>query len=314
MPYLPSFRNYNDLNKSYYRAHGYDNKCQDLQDKLSDYVDIEELCHSFSGIFKKYSDFKTNILFDDNVCSLVNYWLYDRVFNVIIHRKNKKNVEEIIFNILKFWGYFIKSHKCNIQLEYCIQDNFEKAKKLYDFATNYHTIENYLKTPGYICTEKFSKYITENIDSYKQIEGECSNSTKIYCKLLKDIYTKYGKDNLLQLKCDNVQSISNSPSLQHQEGDTYQSFALSGTGDYTSSSSNTAVASILPLLGISFTTFFLYKFTSIGTWINPKIGSIKKVIKNLYEDNDKSINNSENIDIDFENQEVNMQYHSWGNY
>ncbi|SBT83933.1 PIR protein [Plasmodium ovale] len=315
MPYLPSFRNYNDLSNPYYRSYGNDKKCEKLQDKLIEYKGIEDICLSLSGIFKKIDKFKSNILFDDDICSLVNYWLYDRVFNEVFHKKGQKKVDQIILIISNYLRDFAKPNKCSIQFELCFQDNFKKAKSLFDFATNYPAIQNYLGKPGYVCTQTFNKYITENINLYQKIEGECENKTKkIFCKLLTSIYSKYGKDNLLQLKCDNVQSISNSPSLQHQEGDTDQSFAFSGTDDYTSSSSNTAVASILPLLGISFTTFYLYKFTSIGTWINPKIGSIKKVIKNLYEDNDKSINNSENIEIDFENREVNMQYHSWGNY
>ncbi|SBT57354.1 PIR Superfamily Protein [Plasmodium ovale wallikeri] len=313
MPYLPSFSNYNDLNNPYYRSYGNDKKCEKLQDKLIEYKGIEDICLSLSGIFKKNDKFQSNILFADDFCSLVNYWLYDRVFNEVVHKTGQKKVDEVMLIISNYFRDFAKPNKCSIQFQLCFQDNFKKAKSLFDFATNYPAIQNYLEKPDYVCTQAFNKYITDNINLYQKIEGECENKTKkIFCKLLTSIYSKYGKDKILQLKCDHVQSTSKLLAPEHTEGDSYQSFSLSGSSDPTSGS-NTAVASILPLLGISF-TFLLYKFTSIGTWINPKIGSIKRVIKNVYEDNDKSINNSENIEIDFEDRDVNMQYHSWGNY
>lgn len=264
MPYLPSFRNYNDLSNPYYSSYGNDKKCENLQDKLIEYKGIEDICLSLSGIFNKIDKFQSNILFDDDLCSLVNYWLYDRVFNKVVHKKGKKKVDEVILIISNYFRDFAKPNKCSIQFELCFQDDFKKAKSLFDFATNYPAIQNYLGKPDYVCTQAFNKYITENINLYQKIEGECENKTKkIFCKLLTSIYSKYGKDKILQLKCDNVQSTSKSLAPKHQEGDLDQSFALSGTGDYTSSSSNTAVASILPLLGISFTTFFLYKVNAI---------------------------------------------------
>lgn len=74
---------------------------------------------------------------------------------------------------------------------------------MYDYFTDYITVNIYLLSKGYNCFQNIKNYIYVNDDLYKMLKElcECINPNKTYCGVLKYIKTINIGEYLSKLTC-----------------------------------------------------------------------------------------------------------------
>lgn len=273
IPNLPSIKNYDSLDSSY-SLHGDINKCNKLQQDLEQYQGIKKFCLNFTGIFSKFNNLSLFGPFDSDHCTIVKYWMYDRLFNDILKENKHGNIASIIVKLIPIWKYYDKDAKCDIVNNSTLKDDFNKMKKLYDYITNYTTIHMYLMNKSFICKEYYRKYSDEINLLYKQIKNNCQTSNHLNCYMFKIIERTYNSQNVEELRCDKVltntvnfsDQIEMSESSPRRESEIYSESGrslLAGSagirGVPSWSVSDIVIVLVFPLFSILIIIFILYK-------------------------------------------------------
>ncbi|SBT74075.1 PIR protein [Plasmodium ovale] len=327
-----SIFNYDRLDK-YYKSHGNDEICRGVEEKLTNYHEIKKFCMNLTGIFKKYDELSLLNTSDDDHCTIVKYWIYDRLFNKIFDESKENKISDIIPVLISIRDKYPKVKECDLFNYPTNKDDFNIIKKLYDYATDYNTVSLYLVTKGNICRENMNTYANDNDELYKKVKLECEipNPNKAYCHIFNNMHKGKIKENLSKkLICLRVESQDSVvPGQSEDVGDDHVEYVevqdgahvgmrvansqSSGTVEHPSPSTSkeeTSVQSsasiitiVLPLLGIILIFFILNKFTPFGTWLRVHVLKDKSIKRDLSLEHPFELLTNEHEHIDISNQE-----------
>ncbi|SBT57861.1 PIR Superfamily Protein [Plasmodium ovale wallikeri] len=318
---LPSNINYNNLDKRY-KGLGDSPYCASLQSKLSGYENFNEFCLNYTGILEEYKKLSLVDSFNKDPCRTFRYWVYDNLFNRIVCRNSNCNSAEVFFKILPRWTDKHGPTVCDIaNLPH--KNDLNKEKKLYDYATNFDTIDRKLKDNGSKCTREVYVYLENYVTQYKEIKQECDKTpnTKNYCTLLKTIHETYDDNKLSNLKCKNIQIYTPEESdfpvgrlglggeaRAHSRDGGPAELGTQQTLQFTGSHAFMTIT--FPIFGIILVLFILYKFTPFGPLVSSFLK--KKIIHdNIDEENMEELltNAYEHEDINFNVSKSRINYH-----
>lgn len=206
---------------------------------------------SFTGQFKHDS------------CTIVKFWLYDRLFNLPLRDKKVNNdISEIIPKIKTIIKKDNEIEGCDLFNFPHLKEDFDKMKSVYDYATNYSTVETYLKDKSFICNQNLSNYINGNYEIYISTKNSCNSADRKnigYCKVFEYLKEPYIHENLQRLLCT-VKSLETSVRMEeHLELSREEGPPETLKQKYSLPFSNIIMAVIFPLLGIFFFLFILCK-------------------------------------------------------
>ncbi|SBS96911.1 PIR Superfamily Protein, partial [Plasmodium malariae] len=249
---------------------------------LSDYYDVFEFCENLTGIIKIFNNLSLSGQFQEDSCTIVKFWMYDRLFK-LRNRKQSVNddINKIILNLKENFNDKVK--ECNLFDFPYVKEDFDKMKSVYDYATNYNTIENYLYDNNYICNKNLKSYISKNYEIYINMKNNCSTGgikNMIYCKVLEKIKGVHIKENP-PLSCE-VKHLDGSNNRKDQYmAQTEEEPSKNLEQKISVPFEDIIVAVIFPLLGIVFLFFTFYKFTPFKSWLKAHL--LKKKINEDYE-------------------------------
>ncbi|SBT52032.1 PIR Superfamily Protein [Plasmodium ovale wallikeri] len=291
---LTSDNYYNKLDNRFIRT-GNTDKCNILDREFNDYHGIYGFCLSLTGNLQNYDNLPSLDLLDKHRCTFLNIWIYERLSKEKINLNSTKYAL-IKSKIINFWDDFkMRKEECSWDfVSYINQTDYDKMKRLYDYALNYKMLEFHIERNKYPCSQEDDDYIKKSIQLYNQAKSECVHDTtsKKYCKAFSDITNIYTKDELSLLECKKTLSSDEAhreiqSMLEKQgQGVEFREVAVDAHGileqrahssDVTLRSSEeispypalpSAMATVSPILGILLTFFVLHKFTPLGSWIH----------------------------------------------
>ncbi|SBS94042.1 PIR Superfamily Protein [Plasmodium ovale curtisi] len=290
IPNSPAIRYYNMLDDDFI-GHDKHTECSQFYSISVKDMDAYKLCMSFLGNLENYDRLNFSIKHNVHKCHYLNLWAYDRLSKI----QGKKNKTTMMSSLLTHWGKYKYKEECSgADFLYYYADNTDyiKTKRIYDYALNYDQFELLYKQNNNIpCTKKHDEYIKKIHSLIEEVRTECEGkqSLKHYCVAWGDIQKIYSKDELLNLECKSVEQEEAPPRedvngprrWQHEEAsglqhrlqrvgpqgevaeETLSGLSLPEVG--SSSGSHQAVATAVPILGISSIFFLLYKFTGLGS-------------------------------------------------
>ncbi|SBS95251.1 PIR Superfamily Protein [Plasmodium malariae] len=280
---LPYTLNYNKLNNN--KPYISDDICGKLDNELNNYDGVFEFCENYTGIFENFAKLSFTGQFNHDSCTIVKFWLYDRLFNLPFRDKKVNNdISEIILKLKENFNVPENVKICDLFNFPHLKEDFDKMKSVYDYATNYSTVETYLNDKSFICNQNLSNYINANYEIYINTKNSCNSDNiknKKYCKVFDYIKGAHINENYpLSCKVKGLETIIDTEghiviSMEKE------SSAISEQKD-SIPFSNIIMAVIFPLLGIFFFSFILYKFTTFKSWLKSHLLK-KKIIQN-YED------------------------------
>lgn len=242
--------NYSTLDKGFnYKDE--DRKCNELQRDLENRDGVKDFCIKLTGNLKNYDRLNIYGPFDNDTCTVLNFWMYNNFFNKITKDDDTQKIITFYSKLYKYWESAISREKCDIHTYLNVKANFNDLKKLYDYATNYESLKLYMAGKNNVCTENFKQYIDGMHELIKNAQSKCDSESHDYCFLLNYIKKKYTIQTLLELRC--VIQGANTKAHVSQDQGTYATFTSS-----RSRSRNIAVVAF-PILGTVFTFLMLYK-------------------------------------------------------
>ncbi|VVA00130.1 PIR protein [Plasmodium vivax] len=159
--------------------------CETLREKgLA--VRAKNICaRTLSYLKSKYSTiYNQNDEFD--ACTLLNYWLYNRLY-MLYGYKNDTTFVHAFGHIQRIWSDFIheglNKHNpkiCNPIFDIAIQRDWKERKKLLDYCNNAKHLLIIANSHSGACN-KYYQYIESKSDLYKQYEQACSSGKENMC-------------------------------------------------------------------------------------------------------------------------------------
>ncbi|SBT57882.1 PIR Superfamily Protein [Plasmodium ovale wallikeri] len=291
--YLPTNLNYKHISTFPYDTNYADDaKCDILDEELENYAQIRKLCLKFSGMLNVFQ--RKHLFvgpFKNDKCIVIKYWILDNLYNGTI---NSNKIPEIFGKLINISVQY-NNNKCDFAKDISNKDDFYKKKKLYDYASNYETIKQYINDNKEKCHPKVWKYIDEMDKLYNEVKNYCQNPISTYCNILNDINSVYTtEDKLSKLNCiveplnelptrvdlnvGGFQARANSDGrlMSHgtfnPSGEDSEDFSLGPEASRDNiSPSSTIMASTIPVLGILVAFFTVYKFTPLGTMLHSRL-------------------------------------------
>ncbi|SBT52294.1 PIR Superfamily Protein [Plasmodium ovale wallikeri] len=309
---LDSKYNYSRLDRKY-ETEGNSTICNSLPDNVSGYIGVWDLCMKLTRALSRLNDLGFTGPFQEDPCKIVNYWMYNYLFNIIIKDQNSKRTHPVLLNFFTIWGKYTEKNNCLLNLQLNI-DEFNDMYDLFNYATDYEKIKLHLAGNSYICTQNVKDYIKKGDDIYTKVNGKCPSDRSFYCSVLKDIEKANNGEALSSLHCDLQRVLGLPPESETTRfGDGTGEMREESKGrENTPQSSSAAMAVIFPVFGSVLIYFILHKFTPFGSWINKHFLKKKFVEDNIYKDetNESLENTLEYVNENYYNNQHNIGYQS----
>ncbi|SBS91142.1 PIR Superfamily Protein [Plasmodium ovale curtisi] len=321
-------------------SRGDDSKCDQIISELGNEfnnTDFRLFCKKLTGSLKEYKVMPTVLVLDKYRCKYFNLWICDRMSKVSDDFKHSK-FNDIKTKITNIWQENNLESTCTWHFISYLDDlDYDKIKKLYEYALNYHTFKPYFVTRNKPCNTEYKNYIEESLKIYEEAKHKCtpvSHEESLLCTALQDVQSVYKSDELSKITCNGEISIDKiraevqklltkeqatlPPQAGASQSDSDQSVIKNpvqlheSTPEETSSFSNTqkATSVVFPLFGILLSFFLFYKFTPAGTWLHSHLQSKKTVSSNLNEEETHDLlENTHNSIIENSNTHHLVGYH-----
>ncbi|SBT73545.1 PIR protein [Plasmodium ovale] len=312
---LDSKYNYSRLDRKY-ETEGNSTICNSLPDNVSGYIGVWDLCMKLTRALSRLNDLGFTGPFQEDPCKIVNYWMHNYLFNIILKGQDSKTTHTALLNIYSTWNEYTEKKKindCSINAQLNTND-FSDMNDLFNYATDYEKIKLHLAGNSYICTQNVKDYIKKGDDAYKKVNGKCQSNRIFYCSVLKDIEKANNGEALSPLHCDLQRVLGlTTESEATRFGDGAGEMGKGSKGrENTPQSSSAAMAVIFPVFGSVLIYFILHKFTPFGSWINKHFLKKKFVEDNIYKDetNESLENTLEYVNENYYNNQHNIGYQS----
>ncbi|SBT74558.1 PIR protein [Plasmodium ovale] len=317
-----------------------DSKCNQLINELGNEFENEEFrlfCKKLTGALEEYIIMPTLVVLNQYRCKYFNLWICDRMSKVSDDFKHTK-FNDIKTKITNIWKENDLQSTCTWHFISYIEDSdYDKIKKLYEYALNYHTFKSYFVTRNKPCDTEYKNYIEESIRIYEEAKYKCtsdSNAKSLLCIALQDVKSEYKNNELSTITCNgqiSIESIrqevqssltqqqailsqqagaSQSDSDQSERENLVQSHESAPEETPSFSYTQKATSVVFPLFGILLSFFLFYKFTPAGTWLHDHLQSKKNVSFNLNEEEAHDLlENTHNTIIENSNTHHLVGYH-----
>ncbi|SBT84335.1 PIR protein [Plasmodium ovale] len=325
---LPKYELYKKLDNKDDSSH-YDSYCTRVGNLESRYNGIRELCSMFARNLIKLNEILKDEDDKNDRCKYFTFWIHDYL------RKNfSTQWKDLEVNVIirKFFSLLntVKSESgidnCNYDyVNTYTLDLFKNWKDLYDFIKNYNEIHNKINSNEILCSNylEYYKYIEGIYNSYKQ---ECCNIHNNKCPFPYGYNSWCQQTHILpKLECNEANRDESASTMDVRTGtleksaqDVSHSAATSlleydqdTTGDIMTKNSDyyAKIGVSLPFLGILSTSFYLYKFTTFGTWIKSKLLRKSKINFNPNYDTEHLLpHGSKDTDLNTHNDDFNINY------
>ncbi|SBT01771.1 PIR Superfamily Protein [Plasmodium ovale curtisi] len=287
MYWLYSIRNYKNLDKDRNKMYIEKvDKCDDLRGELKkvlkkDYTGILDFCEKLGGILNKLNTLDIVSFFNNDRCSVVNYWAYDYMFNNFFKDHSTMDILKFLGVLSEFWKEFAGEKSCSLYMFLTTEDYFKLEKTFYHYILDYPNIKLNIESKKFMCTPKLKEYLKNGFEAYKKVKGFCAtNPDATYCSLLKGFLEKQDSDDILELECnydssgglnltgdqERSHSFEQDPTDESQQG--FQAFRAADQDESSISSSSTPIAVALPTVGALLTSFIFLKFTPLRSWLH----------------------------------------------
>ncbi|CAG9482914.1 unnamed protein product [Plasmodium vivax] len=283
------------------------NKLNDVEN-FSEYNEYcESLAHNPRGnaikniCIKLLNYLKTNKISNKpndqyNVCTLLNYWVYDRL-NLVLYSNNSDNSNYInrkFGEIVGIWNsFFIEKLKkpddktCVPDSRIVVYNDWKKRQQLYEYYVDYYPIKQSLEPYPQLCKE-FYQYVESKKPLYKYFNELCTSK---YTNMCPDFYAQckeYDPDEVLstfnchQVMLDEKAAAAAKDSLNggtfadtepNSEGPS-SDMATVGTQNLRGESQNVRMYGnvLLGVVATTMTSGALYRFTPLGGMIRNGLG------------------------------------------
>ncbi|SCO70967.1 Plasmodium vivax Vir protein, putative [Plasmodium vivax] len=229
-----------------------------------------------------------------DVCTLLSFWVYSRLFDVF-KNKGEKKVNIVYGDLQRIWNEFIdhklkksENETCRPISEIVLYEDWRKTKDLYEYYLDYYPFYKTLAGYSQRCPE-FYKYIESKNTVYDHFENRCPNDNTNVCPKFYNDSIKYNPKNVLQdLSCHNqiLQERAADTSRGPQIGNGHSVSETESRG--RSVDMNTVDASqnlsrkpktvenvgniLLGVVATTMTSGALYRFTPLGGMIRNVLG------------------------------------------
>ncbi|SBT01539.1 PIR Superfamily Protein [Plasmodium ovale curtisi] len=320
---LDSTYNYSRFDRNY-KTEGDSTICNSLPNNLSEYIEVWDLCMKLTRALSGLKDLGFTGQFQDDPCKIVNYWMHNYLFNIILKTHNSKTIHPVLLNFYSIWGKYTEEKKindCSINAQLNTND-FNDMNDLFNYATDYEKIKLHLAANSYICTQDVKDYIKKGDDAYKKVNEKCQSDRNFYCSVLKDIEKANNGKALSQLHCDLQRVLGLAPESEAtrfgdatgemgkgpKERDNGEATSFRGQSYHEHHSDGEHEAQINPPQSSS----TAMAFTPFGSWINKHFLKKKFVEHNIYKDetNESLENTLEYMNENYDKNKHNIGYQS----
>ncbi|KMZ76577.1 hypothetical protein PVIIG_06301 [Plasmodium vivax India VII] len=199
---------------TYYKIfHSYKDKdtcnriCEKLKNVFSSYQDFNSFCCKLSKNVVNVSGVLIDPTKNNELCTHLNYWLYDALIKKNFLDKTDKIYEsKVIKELSGLWNSFYNNNKCKLEQYDMNVTDFNNMKVLSDYSQNYYGITEHLKDPDtQKCKKLYCSYINKIKDTYNDVSGSCSSpDDKPYCSLFQSISSTMNPSDLFsKFQCSN---------------------------------------------------------------------------------------------------------------
>ncbi|SBT58039.1 PIR Superfamily Protein [Plasmodium ovale wallikeri] len=321
---LDKYLQYGEKAESYENSDNYGDICTFTESTFIDnHMDINKICKKFKYLVDLLLIGKVESTVNNNInLQYLCYWLNDQLKKIhnnsvcakVFHQEMKmKDREYKELNISNDNIYDIKIIE------------WKNINKLINFYNKYNEIYRIISTEQ-VNENTCIKLSEKCFLGYKNIDENCPNTNKNFCEAFNSFKSKYKKLNFCTESLNGWEKIefrtlSNSYqiltndceiSLYRKNSEQPEEARKSlDTVTYTPSmNKQNIVIPVVSVFGISFIGFVLYKFTSFGSLLLPRVNMEKKIWNHLTEEEDTLLYSSQHPLEESESQSYNMSYSS----
>ncbi|SBT72307.1 PIR protein [Plasmodium ovale] len=272
IPSLTSIGSYSRLDTEFVSKDNHE-KCSEYNKVSSEHSKTYQFCLSLTGNLNNYEEL--NFFEELNLykCNYLNLWTYQQLSK--FHEEEYPNIRALV---VKHWNASGKYDFCTNTEFFSYNTSsadYIKAKRLYDYALNYYKLKKNYYDNDAACNSKEDEYIHKSNKLYEDIKAECADNRyeyKSYCKAYNVVKKIHPNDRLLELRCKKVEHNSETSRVEdiglsgdHAGHGSEEDTGTSSYGLHSTSDSHQAMATAVPILGVSSIFFLLYKFTGLGS-------------------------------------------------
>ncbi|GAW84629.1 variable surface protein [Plasmodium gonderi] len=172
---------------------------------------IKLLCSKFIKYLKKQDNISKDSYVKDNICDLLNFWLYEKLAAIFMEKHQERNniYLQIMANMnaVYAWSSSPIPQNCIIDTKIVSYNDWGKRKQLYD----YYVDHNYLRTMNNN-SEKSCKELCDYVKGIQSLYNYFSEKDRETVNNdFPEFYSKYiqydPKTTLTHLKCEEVKNI-----------------------------------------------------------------------------------------------------------
>ncbi|SBT57545.1 PIR Superfamily Protein [Plasmodium ovale wallikeri] len=327
---LPKYQLYNKLNgngdKDSYCKH-----CDTVKSFLTPHKGLFDLCCLFAKNLITLPTVLQDVNDENERCRYFTFWIHDNIRKLLnTHSKDQSKIYiissrfSLVFSTIKIFSL----HN-NCSYESWADNNFDlwkNWKDLFDYITNYTEIQNKLNSNSSLCP-KYLNYMSYIERVYENYSKECCKVNAMKCHFSFGSNPWCNQDYTLpKLTCgetkvfgDSMEGSENEVTHQHHgTGRSSTQFSLARDGDSDSNDNMplnysgyyVKISLGLLLSGITFTLFYMYKFTRFRNWMHTKMLRAKKIDDNIDEDAKNFLEReSSSVDANLYNDDYNVKYY-----
>ncbi|SBT85465.1 PIR protein [Plasmodium malariae] len=209
-------------------------------------------------------------------CHYMYYWIGSILLKMLKEENSFSNLIEILNNGLKHISGF---NKCKCEFFKGNKENFKKMKIVHDYCLDHEIFQQTLSLNNNLCDSEFKAYLEEAVSTYESVYDNCnSGKPEHYCSELRKHVPDCFKSKLSNLKCD-IGDTSEQKGLYRLNSDLIVERRTTNNLS-TFNFSHILMSVTIPLVGVVFICFFLYKFTPLVPWIKMHLLRKKSIRRN----------------------------------
>ncbi|ANQ05698.1 Variable surface protein Vir7-like [Plasmodium coatneyi] len=251
-----------------------DSGVTELKDALDDHTSTQGYTDKVVSAWCCMSKIKDSSISHNEWCYSLYYWIGDFLFR---NSTDGNFVAGMIPSICKNVKVTYKKEGCEIICDPVERNLFLHRKVIFDYIYDYTTLKGLISKSGTECTKKYGTYMNCIVTAYNALTEYCNkptNNNDPYCEEFKSKFHGSESNNIPKpstLKCSTVQEGGHG---------THQADTLTSPG---SSNITTITSTIIPIVGLPFVSFFLYKvtiikhlisaYTSLPFWFRNQFGN-----------------------------------------
>ncbi|GAW84333.1 variable surface protein [Plasmodium gonderi] len=173
--------------------------CRDFPLQYDKKEQIKKLCSKYVTYLKNQKQIRRQYNQYSEYCNMLSYWVSNVLLRTLGEDQSKCTVA--FGKIQLMWSFATKfdstSYSCQPYSDiYNFYDNWENAKKLYDYYIDFNYLDNMASNCAHNC-EELRRYLNEVNITYESFKESCSRNIKSVCPVININYEVYNPMLLL---------------------------------------------------------------------------------------------------------------------